>query len=114
MNHKISKVLRKIASLGYSAGVVSLIIGVLLSVVSQPVYASSQNGNNTNKVWICHVPPGNPGNANAINVDANGWNGHDGHSGDFQISGPNDSRCGEAKMTPQKRQNQQKPTNLQR
>ncbi len=93
MNINYSKVLRRIASLGYSAGVVSLIIGVLLSVINQPVYASSQNGSN-HKVWICHVPPGNSGNARAINVDVNGWNGHNNHGGDFQISGPNDPRCG--------------------
>jgi hypothetical protein len=87
--------LRKLASIGYTAGVLSLIIGILLSAVNQPVYASSQNTNNGgDKIWICHVPPGNPNNAQALYVDANGWNGHDGHALDFQITGEHDPRCG--------------------
>ncbi len=96
MKTNYSKFFRKLASFAYSAGVLSLIIGILLSTVNQTVYASSQNtsGGGDHKVWICHVPPGNPGNAHAINVDANGWNGHDNHAGDFQISGENDPRCG--------------------
>lgn len=36
------------------------------------------------KVTICHVPPGNPENAQTIEVDANGWNGHDNHKGDYE------------------------------
>jgi len=34
------------------------------------------------KVTICHVPPGNPANAQTLEVAAAGWNGHDGHAGD--------------------------------
>jgi hypothetical protein len=96
MKANYSKVFRRLASIAYSAGALSLIIGLLLSTVNQTVYASSQStgGGGDNKVWICHVPPGNPGNAHAIYVDANGWNGHDNHTGDFLISGENDPRCG--------------------
>ncbi len=47
----------------------------------------------SHRVWICHVPPGNPGNAHAIEVDENGWNGHDGHPGDFLLDGPDDPDC---------------------
>lgn len=91
MKMNYSKYLRKLASLAYSAGVVSLIIGVLLSVVNQPVSAYTQStGGRDHKIWICHVTPGN---AVAINVDENGWNGHDDHNADFQISGPNDPNC---------------------
>jgi hypothetical protein len=95
MKINYSKFFRKLASFAYSAGALSLIVGILLSTVNQTVYASSQNtgGGGDHKVWICHVPPGNPGNAHAINVDANGWNGHDNHAGDFLISGENDPRC---------------------
>ena len=90
-----TKLLKKLTSLTYTASIISLIIGVVLSVVSQPVYASAQGPNTGgDKVWICHVPPGNPENAHAINVDANGWDGHDIHSGDFLLSGENDPRCG--------------------
>jgi hypothetical protein len=96
MKTNYSKIFRKLASFAYSAGALSLIIGLLLSTVNQTVYASSQNTGSVgdHKVWICHVPPGNPGNAHAIYVDANGWDGHDNHAGDFQISGENDPRCG--------------------
>lgn len=90
-----SKLLRKLTSFTYSASIISLIIGVILSVVNQPVYASAQGPDNGgDKIWICHIPPGNPENGRAINVDANGWDGHDIHVGDFQISGENDPRCG--------------------
>lgn len=95
METKNRRWLRRVISLMYSAGVISLIIGVLLSVVNQPVYASSQsNSNGGDKVWICHVPPGNPSNSHAIYVDANGWNGHSNHPGDFLLNGPDDPRCG--------------------
>ena len=96
MKINYSKIFRKLASFAYSAGVLSLIVGLLLSTVNQSVSASSQNtgGGGDHKVWICHVPPGNTGNIRAIYVDANGWNGHDNHAGDFQISGENDPRCG--------------------
>ena len=95
MKTNYSKIFRKLASIAYSAGAFSLIVGLLLSTVNQTVYASNQNtgGGGDHKVWICHVPPGNPENIRAINVDANGWNGHDNHAGDFQISGENDPRC---------------------
>ena len=96
MKTNYSKFYRKLASLAYSAGAVSLIIGILLSSVNQPVFASNQTavGGGDHKIWICHVPPGNPGNAQALNVNADGWDGHDNHSGDFQISGEHDPRCG--------------------
>lgn len=101
MNKKYSLIIRKLASVAYSASVVSMLIGILLSVVNQPVYASSQNTNsNEGKVWICHVPPGNPENAHAIYVDVNGWNGHDAHSGDFLLNGENDPRCGGSSENP--------------
>ena len=32
---------------------------------------------------ICHIPPGNPGNAHTITVDAASWPAHQGH-GDYQ------------------------------
>lgn len=34
------------------------------------------------KFWICHVPPGNPDNAQTLSVNQNGWdNGHSGGTG---------------------------------
>ncbi|MBU0505750.1 hypothetical protein KJ708_07150, partial [bacterium] len=35
------------------------------------------------KIWICHVPPGNPDNAHTIHVSPNSWNGHKNHDGDY-------------------------------
>jgi hypothetical protein len=97
MNHHLRNATRKIAMFCYSIGVISLVIGMVLSVAVQPVSANNQStgGGGDHKVWICHVPPGNPGNAHAINVDKNGWNGHDQHPLDFLIDGRNDPRCGE-------------------
>lgn len=96
MRTQINRFLRRVAMISYSLGVVSLIIGIVLSVSVQPVSASKLNtgGGGDHKIWICHVPPGNPGNARAIYVDENGWDGHDNHSGDFRINGPHDRRCG--------------------
>ncbi len=97
MNRHLRKITHKIAMVSYSVGVISLVIGMILSVAVQPVsaYTQSTGGGGDHKVWICHVPPGNPGNAHAIYVDQNGWNGHDQHSLDFLLSGRNDPRCGE-------------------
>lgn len=52
------------------------------------------------KTWICHVPPGNPENSHAIEVDESGWNGHDNHEGDFELTGPDDPECPPASPTP--------------
>jgi hypothetical protein len=38
------------------------------------------------KMWICHVPPGNPDNAHTLHVGPKSWNGHKNHDGDY--SGP--------------------------
>lgn len=96
MKHHLRKFIRKLAIISYSIGVVSLMIGMMLSVAVQPVSASNPaTGGGNHKVWVCHVPPGNPSNAHAIYVDANGWNGHNLHPLDFLLSGRNDPRCGE-------------------
>lgn len=43
----------------------------------------SASGENTGKVTICHVPPGNPANAHTLVVSVQGWeNGHQRHRGD--------------------------------
>ncbi len=36
-------------------------------------------GNNNNKVLVCHIPPGNPGNAHTICISANGVPAHLAH-----------------------------------
>ncbi len=52
------------------------------------------------KIWICHVPPGNPENAHAVNIDLHAWiNGHSPHNAhqyDFEITGSEDPDCGQA------------------
>lgn len=45
-------------------------------------YTPYLDPSNSNKVIICHVPPGNPENANELSVSINGWeNGHSGGNG---------------------------------
>lgn len=44
---------------------------------------SGAGEDNTGKITICHVPPGNPANAHTLTVSVNGWNGHQNHPGDF-------------------------------
>lgn len=96
MRAQFHRIIRRVAMISYSLGVISLIIGIVLSVSVKPVSASTNatGGGGNHKIWICHVPQGNPGNARAIYVDEHGWDGHDNHSRDFRIDGPNDPRCG--------------------
>lgn len=99
MKSKLHRIFHRLAIVGYSLGTISLMIGLILSVAVQPVSAAALTGNNSkggddHKIWICHIPPGNPNNGQAINVDEDGWNGHDHHPDDFKISGPNDPSCG--------------------
>jgi hypothetical protein len=60
------------------------------------VNAACGNGNNAGaKVWVCHVPPGNPGNAHDICIS---WNGVPAHVARFRSPGSNpnqghDSGC---------------------
>ncbi len=65
-------------------------------------YSWSKNlSNDCKKIWVCHVPEGNPLNKQAIEISQNAWtNGSVGghkagaHGGDFgPISGPNDPSC---------------------
>lgn len=121
-----NKTLRKLTSTAYAAGVVSLIIGLLLSFVTQPVYAAAGGepgkpatatsepasgttvpgapgtptstggpgvGGDVEKIWICHAPPATPAGWTAVYVDAASWTGHSGHAGDFIISGRTDTAC---------------------
>jgi hypothetical protein len=41
----------------------------------------------TQSITICHVPPGNPGRARTITIDASAWFAHQGH-GDTQGACP--------------------------
>jgi hypothetical protein len=60
------------------------------------INAACGNGNNVGgKVWVCHVPPGNPGNAHDICIS---WNGVPAHVARFRAPGSNphqghDSGC---------------------
>jgi hypothetical protein len=44
---------------------------------------ASEAGGGSDKITICHVPPGNPANAHTLVVSRNGWNGHQRHKGDY-------------------------------
>ncbi len=85
-------IFKKLAALSYSMGVVSLIVGIILSLSVHPVAASNNaTGGGTHKIWICHVSAS--GNKVPVYVDEDGWSGHDDHPRDFRISGPNDRDC---------------------
>ncbi len=60
---------------------ISIAIIVIMMAVVHPGIATRPDPDH--KVTICHVPPGNPENANEIEVDENGWNGHDQHTLDY-------------------------------
>lgn len=51
------------------------------NVVGRPIDAILPSVDST--ITICHVPPGNPGNAHTITVGASAWPAHSGH-GDYQ------------------------------
>jgi len=55
-----------------------IVSGMLLAVFLFTAVGSVLAGD---KITICHVPPGNPANAQTISVDRNAWeNGHDPHN----------------------------------
>ena len=37
----------------------------------------------SDKITICHYPPGNPANVQEITISENAWSAHDAHDGDF-------------------------------
>src|SRR5262245_40034033 len=45
-----------------------------------PLTTSSCGCPGVDKVTICHVPPGDPGNAHSITIDCNGLHGHQHHA----------------------------------
>ncbi len=57
-------------------------------------------GNNNNKVSICHIPPGNPANAQTKCVSANAVAGHLGH-GDY-VGPCGNTNCNQAFQAPNK------------
>jgi len=65
---------------------VVLIAAYAIFMVQPPAAAQG----NPDKIYVCHVPPGNPANAHVVWVDAASWNlGHDPHNGHAQ-----DTPCG--------------------
>jgi hypothetical protein len=76
---------------------------ILATLTSQIGVASAGE-----KIVICHVPPGNPGNAHTIEVDRNAWeNGHSPHNahsldyeGECDEPEPTDEPTQEATLTP--------------
>jgi hypothetical protein len=58
--------------------VVSLLLGAICLLTLQPAVIA---GNPDHKVFVCHVPPGNPANAHIIDVDLSAWlSGHTPHT----------------------------------
>lgn len=61
-----------------------LAVFVLLSVSDVVNVGAIRCGDCVEKVWICHVPSGNPENQQSLHVSVNGWNGHDKHDLDYE------------------------------
>ena len=55
---------------------------------------SSGDGGSSNKVTICHIPPGNPANAHTIRVGAAALPAHLAHGDHLGPCGPGEGRCG--------------------
>ena len=68
-------------------------------VLASPVTAEPQD----HKISICHVPPGNPGNAHVITIDQHAWeNGHtphNSHNADFVVDDDNKCPAGDVTST---------------
>jgi hypothetical protein len=54
---------------------------VMLLVSAGTVFAGD-NSNTDHKITICHIPPGDPGNAHTIVIDESAWPAHEAH-GDY-------------------------------
>lgn len=54
----------------------------------------------SNKVTICHVPPGNPGNAHSITVSRNAVRAHTAHGDTVGVCGAGESSSAIASATP--------------
>lgn len=55
-----------------------LLLGI---IVLSFVFASNakKNKEESEKITICHIPPGNPDNAHAIRISVNAWPAHEAH-----------------------------------
>mgnify|MGYP001560515788 FL=1 len=54
-------------------------------VAASGAFSSFTNSPN-NKITICHIPPGNPGNCHEITISMNGLDAHLGHGDTFYCS----------------------------
>jgi outer membrane biosynthesis protein TonB len=63
---------------------------IAIAVAGSPVLATGGGNDNEKKTTICHVPPGNPGNAHTITISDNALKAHLGdneqglHGGDYR------------------------------
>lgn len=56
--------------------ILAAVPALVLVVAAAAPFAASHAGQ---KITICHLPPGNPGNAHAITVDVHAWPAHEAH-----------------------------------
>ena len=60
------------------------VIGVLVLSITLLTGIAAASVGEDHKVTICHVPPGNPDNAQTIEVDEASGSGHRNHPGDYE------------------------------
>ena len=58
-------------------------ITMVIALVAVSGAFSSFTNSANNKITICHIPPGNPGNCHEITISVNGLNAHLGHDDTF-------------------------------
>jgi hypothetical protein len=55
-----------------------LLLGII--VIAFVFTSNTQKNNQANeKITICHIPPGNPENAHAIEINIHAWPAHEAH-----------------------------------
>jgi len=59
------------------------LLGILITAVGLAVPLATAEAAGTNKVTICHIPPGNPANSHSITISESAWPAHRDNHGDY-------------------------------
>jgi hypothetical protein len=60
-----------------------ILTGVGAVLIAFGFTTNNQAEKASDKITICHYPPGNPANVQEITISQNAWSAHDAHDGDF-------------------------------
>ncbi len=73
LNMERKRLMKKKLTMCFFALCIMVLFSIMESSSQAVVYAG---GCGSEKVTICHIPPGNPENAQTLTVSINAWNGH--------------------------------------